>query len=166
MLTLYRILSFLLVPVALFFGTLCCIVLVVALSQPALLLPLFIIACVCIYTYCSIRFVMVGIDQNRILGPKLGDWLRVNSYVSIVFALLNITQLFLVAKNPSVLEMQVEAMPAYSAGGTVDKAFLVQLVKGCLYFLFAYSIVLLVHVFVTYAMMKKYAFVFFTRNPE
>lgn len=66
--------------------------LLIALSNPALLLSLFVIVAVVIYSFSSFIFLVKGIDQQRVLKSGLQDLIKVNAYVAIIFVGMNIFQ--------------------------------------------------------------------------
>ena len=102
-LTIYRIFSFLLVPVALLFTISVLMFIRAAFANPAMLLPLFIVACVSIYSFAALNFLIKGIDGKKYLGKSSKDWLKVNAIVSIVFSLLMISQCILFIMHPEML---------------------------------------------------------------
>ncbi|MGE5106163.1 MAG: hypothetical protein ACM3H8_01340, partial [Sphingobacteriales bacterium] len=61
-LTLYKILTIILIPIAALFGFLSLIMIFIALANPVLLLPLFIIIGFTIYTIASSVFLFKGIS--------------------------------------------------------------------------------------------------------
>jgi Na+/H+-translocating membrane pyrophosphatase len=63
-----------------------------AFANPALLFPLFLIACIVIYSFASLNFLIKGIDGKKNLKKSSKDWIKVNAIVSIVFALLMIIE--------------------------------------------------------------------------
>ena len=81
-LKLYTILSYLLIPIALFFGFLDIIFLFSSLANPSALILVFILACLVIYTFASFRFLKGGIEKELPQPLKLKDWIKVNAYVS------------------------------------------------------------------------------------
>ena len=72
-LTIYRIFSFLLLPMAILFTMGVLILLRAAFANPAMLFPLFLIACIVIYSFASLNFLIKGIDGNKNLGRSLKD---------------------------------------------------------------------------------------------
>src|SRR5580765_6312241 len=81
-LTIYRIFSFLLLPIAI----------------------LFLIACIVIYSFASLNFLIKGIDGNKSVRRSLKDLIKVNAIVSIVFALLMISQCIVFLMNPEMMQ--------------------------------------------------------------
>ena len=81
-LKLYTVLTYILIPIALFFGFLDVLILFSSLSNPSALIMVFIIACLVIYTFSSYKFLKLGIEREIVQTLKLKDWIKVNAYVS------------------------------------------------------------------------------------
>ncbi|HNL83263.1 MAG TPA: hypothetical protein PKG56_07715, partial [Chitinophagaceae bacterium] len=86
--SIYQVLNFLLLPFALLLGFTAFPMIIAALANATALLPLFMIVCIIIYIYCSIRFFNRGVKQQQICNKSLKDWIKVNAYVCIAFVLL------------------------------------------------------------------------------
>lgn len=74
---LYRILSYFLLIIAAILGIAALFALLIALSNPALLLSVFVIVAVVIYSVASFLFLLNGIDGKRQLQTKLRDWIKI-----------------------------------------------------------------------------------------
>ena len=115
-LTVFRILTFILLPIASLFGVMDLMILPSALANPAILLIVFVLAAFVIYTFTSLRFLTKGIDIGRPCKPSLRDWIRVNAFASSfmgIMFLMNALSVFFcqrppVAPNPG-------AVPRYTA---------------------------------------------------
>ena len=81
----YKILSFLLLPVAAFFGFACLIGLLTALSYPAMMINVFLLACMVIYIIASFIFLTKGVDAGKQCKPVLRDWIRINGVITFIF---------------------------------------------------------------------------------
>ena len=80
---LYTVLSYCLIPIALFFAFLDIIILATSLANPSALIMVFIVACLVIYTYTSFKFLKTGVEREQIQTKKTKDWIKVNAYVSL-----------------------------------------------------------------------------------
>jgi len=74
----FKVLTYLLIPIALLFGFMALLVLPTALANPALLLIVFIFSCITIYTFSSLRFVTTAINKAKNCNPSLKDWIKIN----------------------------------------------------------------------------------------
>ncbi len=81
-LKLYRILSYILMPIALLFAFIDTAFLITALANLGVLIFVFAIACLVIYTFASFSFLKRGIEKEQHQSAKLKDWIKVNAYVS------------------------------------------------------------------------------------
>src|SRR3954453_10388601 len=124
MLVVYRILTFILLPIAALMGFIDISLLLMALANPAALLPVFAIACIVIYIFTSLSFLTKGITDGRQCKPSLRDWIRVNAYVSIAFGGLGIIEYITLLKNKNIAaEVIKQAMQQQNipAGMTIDQ---------------------------------------------
>lgn len=153
----YRILTLVLLPFAALFGFMALIMLFVALANPPMLLPVFLVACVAIYVFASFNFLNKGILQGRHCKTSLKDWIRVNAFVSIAFsvrALLNLAasignpEMFLQALGQGILS-QDEASP-------FAKQDLLAVVRVMRFVIAAFVVLLLTHIFISFRLLKQF----------
>ena len=160
-LTLYRIFSFLLLPIALLFAISVLLFISAAFANPAMLLPLFIMACVTIYSFAALNFLIKGIDGKKYLGRSSKDWLKVNAIVSIVFSLLMISQCLLFIFRPEMLhELAVQAKQNGGDELKVTLEVFENYLRITSYFFLAYAIVLLIHTLLSFQFVRIYNFLF------
>ena len=163
MLILYRILTYLLAPFSILFALFTLIMFFVAFTNPPLFLGVFLLAAFIIYFYCTFRFLHNGLLRSQELRPKLRDWIKVNAYVTMPFAILNFVQASMLIRNPALvaesineaMEMQermgVTPQPASAYGSMLMTLF---------YIMMAFSVVLMVHIILTFSFLKKSDHVF------
>ena len=160
-LILYRILSYILLILA---GLLSLFVLFgffAALANPVMLLPVFLMACVVIYSYTSWRFLTRGIDYNQPCKTSLRDLIRVNAMVSILFAVLLLIQSYNILSNPKLLDTALEQAATMQGSGAEEmKQMMPKILLSVLKFMVVYSILLLVHSFFTFRLLKQYRHIF------
>ena len=160
-LTIYRIFSFLLVPVALLFTISVLMFIRAAFANPAMLLPLFIVACVSIYSFAALNFLIKGIDGKKYLGKSSKDWLKVNAIVSIVFSLLMISQCILFIMHPEMLhDIAVQAKQNGGDELKVSMEVFENYLRITSYFLLVYAVVLLIHTLLSFQFVRMYNFLF------
>jgi len=167
--TFYKIISYILLPVAALFGVFTLLLLFVALANPPMLLPLFVVACVVIYIITSFKFLNKGIMQNKECKPGLRDWIKVNAYVSIVFATLMLIQTIAVVQNPELMSKALDdTLAMQPANQPFSKNMLMKMVTGIMYFFGVVSLLLLIHIFTTFRLLKQYnhLFGYSTNDPE
>ena len=67
----YTVLSYCLIPIALFFAFLDILILLSSLANPSVLIMVFIVACLVIYTFTSFKFLKKGIEPEQAQTKKL-----------------------------------------------------------------------------------------------
>ncbi len=168
-LTIYRILTYVLLPIAVLFGMIDFLMLFSALANPALLFIVFIMAGFVIYTFASLRFLTNGIDSNKPCKTSLRDWIKVNGYVSVflgVSFLMNALSVFFSSETSlrkllsNFLESQSNVPPML----TPD--LFIYMMKIAAYFLFFVSVVLLAHIPLTFRLLKQYGYLFDEKAPS
>ncbi|SJZ96632.1 hypothetical protein [Sediminibacterium ginsengisoli] len=162
-LSIFRLLTFILLPFAGIFGLFALLFLLAALVNPAILLAAFLFACIAIYSFTSLSFLQKGIESGRPCKPGLRDWIRVNAYVCVfvgIMFFLNAVSIFISdpATLRSAMTQLIEAQSGAGAGIDVD--MFMRILKGMAGFFFFFSILLLVHVFLNFRLMKIYRHVF------
>jgi hypothetical protein len=162
-LTLFRILTFVLIPIAALFGFLDILVLLSALANPALLLIAFILGCFVIYTFVSLQFLTKGIDTGRPCKPGLRDWIRVNAFVSAfvgMMFLLNSLSIFFSsdASLKQLITQLLESQP--NVPPMLTGELFLRIMKTVAYFMFFVSLALLVHIVLNFRFMKQYKHLF------
>lgn len=154
---LYRIFSYILIVIAAFFGIASLFGLLMALVNPALLIDLFVIISVVIYSITSFVFLQKGISFNSPLQPRLKDLIKVNAYVAIIFVGICIFQFIAIISNPSLLQAE-PSMQVF--GTTLSKTLVLKMVKIRIWFMLIYSLILGLHILQTFRYLKEYAHLF------
>ncbi len=162
-LTLFRFLTYILLPFASFFAFIDLIMLLSALGNPTLLFAVFLIAAFCIYVFAYIIFLKRHIDRNQHAKSSLKDWIKVNAYASLFLGfqfLISAVGIFYMGEHDlrNVVDRFLETQP--NMPGEINIALFVKIMKGAAYFLFFFSIVLLVHITMGLRILKQYAFLF------
>lgn len=157
--TLYKILSYILLPIAALLGFLGLIALIIAISQPALLLGVFMLVCVAIYTYTSFYFLQNGIIAQRKCKPSLKDWIKVNAYVAIAFGVLSVAQSISLLTNPVAIQQVIEQsaeMQTQMSGTSVESDLLLKTTQWLLIVMGVIGLILIVHILLTFKYLKKF----------
>ncbi len=166
--TFYKITSYILLPVAALFGLFTLMLLLVAFANPPMLLPLFVVACVVIYVITSFKFLNRGIIKNNECKPGLKDWIKVNGYVAIVFATLMLIQTIAAIQQPDLMSKALDETMAMQPNQQISKGMLMKMVTGIMYFFGVISVLLLIHIFSTFRLLKQYnhLFGYSTNDPQ
>ena len=168
-LTIFRILTFILVPIAALFGGIGFFTLLLALSNPQLLFAVFLLLSFAIYVFTSLTFLYKGIDPGKQCKPSLKDWIRVNAFVA---GFLGIAFLQVVGavffSNPSDLQklydQTLEMQPNMSK--MMNFSLYLSMLRGVGYFFLFISIALFIHIPLNFRLMKKYAHLFGAAKTE
>lgn len=159
----FKVLTYLLIPIALLFGFMALLVLPTALANPALLLVVFIFSCVAIYTFSSLHFVRTAINKAKSCNPSLKDWIKINGYISVgtafMFLLNSIGILMLrpIEFNDFVtkaMETQGSLPPSITPG------FIGKMLKYTAVFMLITSILILIQTRIQFVLLKAYSYVF------
>lgn len=160
-LAIYRVFSFLLLPIAIIFCISFLLFIRAAFENPAMLFPLFLIACIAIYTFASLNFLIRGVDGKKFLGKSSKDWLKVNAIASFVFALLMISQCIVLLIHPEILQnLADQAKQNAGAELKLSSEALQNYIRVTSYFFLAYAIVLTVHIILSFQYIKVYNYLF------
>ncbi len=162
-LKIFRILSYIMIPIACLFGLMGLLVLIPALMNPSMWLMLFLFASIVIYTFSSFKFLRSGIERNARCKPSLKDWIKVNAYVSLVMGgmffinAIGILSLGPVALSDFVTQL-IDAQPNLPKG--IKPEFIISLLKGVAGFMLVCSIIIIAHVILGLGMVKKFGHLF------
>lgn len=161
MLTAYRILSYLLILVASFIGLGTLMLLTGAFTNPALLLSVFVAAGVVLYSFSSFQFFNKGIRRGEKMKASHKDFIKVNAYVALFFGVMNLFQSVTLIAEPKVIQQLLDQVTTgFQQPIPLKKEELYMLIRGVLYFLLIYALVLIVHIQLTFRLIKQYAIVF------
>lgn len=154
----YRILTYLFLPVAVLLSLSALSFFMMALGQPALLLPTFIIVAMIIYVFASFSFVQKAIVQQQAVKARLRDWIRVNAFVTGAIALLNIGQSVLLMLNPEQIKLVIDQLAEVMAQTPGAPAYDLQLlVKWVLIISTSLCVLLVTHIILGFRLLRQYA---------
>ncbi len=166
LLSFYRILSFILLPIAALIALFGFFALLAALSNPGFLLGVFMLAGIVIYVFTSYSFLSKGIIAGGRCKPSLRDWIRVNAFVSIAFAVLSFIQGLVFLSDKSFQKQAQDmgmSMAAHSThNAPITAEYITQVMRGTIYVMFALAVLLLVHISLTFRLMRQHKEVFET----
>jgi hypothetical protein len=161
--TIYKILTFILLPFAALFGFFSLIMFFIGLANPLILLPVCIMACFTIYAVCCTIFVVKGIGRQRPLKSSLKDWIKVNGYVTNVMAVITLINCFSVVfyskeQLVKLINDLLAAQPVMPQGITVETMVSSMVVMS--YVLLVFSVVLLIQLVLSFRLLNKYQYLF------
>ena len=157
-LKLYTVLSYILIPISLFFAFLDLVLLASSLANPSALIMVFIIACLVIYTFASFKFLKSGIEKEVAQTNKL-----VNAYVSFFLcSLFFINSISVLISSNDVLLRFIDEFIQQQPGmpKEITNALILSILKGVSVFLLLTSIIGLIHIRTTLRLVKQYGYLF------
>lgn len=165
--TLFKILSFILLPIALFFIVMDLIAIIMALGNPSLLFPVFLITGMIIYVLTSFYFLLMGLNKKQGLGASVKDWIKVNAYVTLFlgfqFMLVSVSIFYM--GSASLQEFADKALAAQpNMPSQMNSGLFLKMLKGMAYFFFFLSLSLLVHISICFKLLKEYAHLFLPKE--
>jgi hypothetical protein len=162
-LKLYTVLSYILIPIALFFAFLDIALLLSSLANPSSLILIFILACLVIYIFASFKFLKAGIEKEVAQTAKLKDWIKVNAYVSFFLCSLFFINAISILISSDVLLLKFIDEFLQSQPGIpkeLTSALMLSLLKGVSVFLLITGIVGLIHIRTSLRLLKQYEYLF------
>jgi hypothetical protein len=161
LLIVYRLLTFILLPIAVIIGIVDVMFLFLALANPLALLIFFAIACIVIYVFTSFSFLTKGILGGRQCKPSLRDWIRVNAFVSIALSVLGIRDYIIIISNKSIVGNVVkQAKQQQTIPPELTAPQLEQMLLKFLFILFIFSIVLIIHIILSFRLLRQFSYLF------
>ena len=160
---LYFVLTYVLLPIALFFGFMDCILLLSALANPGALILVFAMACIVIYSFASFKFLKIGIEREQTQTTKLKDWIKVNAFVSLLmFSLIFLNAVSILVSNDATLTGFVDEFLAQQSGlpPEFNSQFVLKIMRTASYFLFVIGAVGILHIRMTLRLVKEYDYLF------
>ncbi len=162
----YRVLTYILLPFGAYFGLQALTAMIQVFGNPIFMLFTFIFACVPIYIFCSFIFLQKGIKNAQPCKKSLRDWIRANAVVTIIYVFLGLLAVIGMLMFVSDPELFKQALAKFSADqktavpAEITDPRSIQTIKYMAGIMLALSIVLLVHVILTFRMLKLYKHVF------
>ena len=154
---LYLVLSYILLPIALFFGFMDSILLISALANPSAMILVFAMACIVIYSFTSFKFLKLGIEREQVLTSKLKDWIKVNAYVSLLmFCLIFLNAVFILLSNDAILISYLDDVLAqqYDKPPELNSLLLLKMLRIAAYFFFVIGAVGILHIRMTLKLVR------------
>ncbi len=150
----YQILSFFINIIAFFIAISLMVIVPVFIGTPVLWLPMFLIIAVVLYTWFSNKFRKKVLMKKEAVNHSLYDWIRVNGFIAVLFSFLNISSIINIIRNPQTyFTATKEFAKQFGQGGKQN--FTIQNVQLLTSVMLLYLIALFVHVFWTFALLKR-----------
>jgi hypothetical protein len=154
----YTLLTYFLIPIALFFGFLDVLILLSSLANPSALIMVFIVACLVIYTFASFKFLKYGIEREIVQTSKLKDWIKVNAYVSFFLCSLFFVNSIsvLISSNAVLLKFIDEFLTQQpNMPKEITSNLVLSILRGVSVFLLITGVIGIVHIRTTLKLVKQ-----------
>jgi len=155
MMNFYRFLSFLLIPVGVFFAFITLFGLLLALGNLSVLLSVFMTGATTIYIFTSFSFLNKSLVNRRPSAARLFDWIRVNGFVAGIFSTLLIVQGLMFFLNPQLQQMLLDQMKSMQVAD-LSESLIIKTLKVILTLFVIIGAAILVHVMLTFRLIKKH----------
>ncbi len=162
----YKILTYILLIPAIILSIMVLILVGPAFANPSLLLVLFMVACVAIYTFTSFNFLKQAIEKNKQLNSSARDWIKVNAIVTIVFAVLMLLSSYTLFTQPGLVGDTLEQVREQYPTAEITEEGLIKSVQSMMMVFGIYSVLLLIHIFLTYRLLKQLAHIFVSKTER
>ena len=157
-LTLYRILTWFLLIIAGFLAFALLSLLVAALGNPLMLMPLLLFAALVVYSVSSWNFLRKAIDAYQYCKPSLRDTLRITGSLSLFLAVISFANSLSLLIKPALLEQAI-SQALEMQGKTVEgmETMFRQSIGVMVRFMLLYSTALFVHIIMTFRLLREHA---------
>ena len=168
--TLYRVINIIILPLSAFIAFQVLGSLLFVLTNPALLLVTFVLACVPIYAFTANYFYNKSVKKGEPCKPSLKEWIKANAIVSIIFSvfiLIACMGMLAALNNPKFAE-DIRAQLEANSTTQVSAADLAKMMRIYCYIFIPFSILLITHIILTFRILKRYnhMFGYSSNNPE
>jgi hypothetical protein len=156
----FKVLTYILsVPTA-FMGFFSFFALLVALMNPPMLIPVFVMICVVVYVITSFVFLNKTIIANKPTKKLIKDLYKINGIIASIFAVMCIVDFVSLFVNPSIISIGIanamEQNPT-SFPPQITKEMLMKFSWFLLSFIGIYAILLSIHLVIGFKLLKEYA---------
>jgi hypothetical protein len=160
----YKIASYVLLFFASFFSLMLLFILPFAFAEPALLLGVFILTGVVLYSFSSFRFMKKGLGEGYIFRSRFKDFIKVNAFVVLFFVVQSIVGITDILLKKELLNQVVDTILSQNKESfsqltpTQLKEFKMELIASIqivVWVLLIYAAILTAHVIYTFRLLKK-----------
>lgn len=156
MLTFYRILSYLLLPVAILLGIGTLFGMLMALGNFSILLSVFACGATTIYIIASFMFLQRVVEAKRTVRHSLRDWVRANAFVAMFFSALLLVQSYMFLTNPELMKQVLEQVASMQQAALPAESVMKSM-KAALVILQVVAVVLILHIGMSFRLLRQYA---------
>jgi hypothetical protein len=154
----YRVASFILLPVGILLGLIAVIGLVVGLGNFAILLPAFICGATVVYIFASFSFLQKVVERQAVCKRSFKDVIKVNAFVALFFACLTLLNSILILFDPDATKLLLESMATMQQNlpQKTDPRLFTGMLKGVTTFMIIISLLIIFHTRISFRLLKQY----------
>jgi len=151
----FRILSFILLPIAIIIGVVDTLAITMAIANPQMLLPVFVLAAVVMYVLSSIRFHRNAVLEGKTFSKKTKDFIKVNAYVTLGFSILSLVQGVTVLISKKAMKEVIESYSQISVANHISSGSAQSIIYVSLSFSIAISFIIIAHILLSFKFLKQ-----------
>ena len=131
----------------------------IAMANPQMLLPVFIMVCIVLYYISSFIFLRKVVIKQLTCKKIIKDLIKINSIASLIFSVLNIVQIFSILFNPSFVEANINTIVQQNQGN-INTIFSKHQIATLFYtvsgIVALFSVLLITHILIGFKLIKTY----------
>jgi hypothetical protein len=134
--------------------------LLVALMNPAMLIPVFVMICVVVYVIVSFIFLNKTIVNKKTTKKIIKDLFKINGIIASIFAVMCLVDFVSLIFSPSIISEGITKAMAENPSSFPAPITNEMMIKFSWYFLSAigiYAIMLAIHLIIGFRLIKEYA---------
>jgi len=163
----YRIISYILLPIAALFGFMGLLMLILALSNPAIMIPTLIIMVIVVYIILSFIFFMKAVENGKKCKPTLRKWITATGIIAGLFSFTTLFNCIALFYAPDQIKTTIDQSMAMQKNmPAISSDLMVKVFKGVLYFMVFFATTLIIHVYETLKLIRQYQESFIIHDPH
>jgi hypothetical protein len=165
-LTLYKVLSYILLPIAAYIGLITLLTLFAAFSNFQLLFSVFICGATVIYVFTSFAFLRKGLLRNLPFKHGVKDLIKVNGYVALVLSIFGLISGMALLVSPEIIQMVIDSLKNMNNEAVKSADLNAATLKKSLYLMVAFCLLLFFHILLTFYYIRKNSRLFIHEEPK
>ena len=131
---------------------------IIAIANPQMLIPVFIMICIVLYYISSFIFLQKVLVKNIMCKKIIKDLIKINAIATIIFSVLNLIQIFSIYLNPELVETTVNAIYEQNQGN-INTIFTKQQINTLFYTISGivsfFAVLLITHIIIGFKLLKE-----------
>jgi hypothetical protein len=165
-LTIYKILSYILLPIAAYIGLMTLLTLFAAFSNFQILFSLFLSGATVIYVFASFAFLRKGLLRNLPFKHSVKDLIKVNGYVATVLSVFGLISGLALLVSPGIIQMVIDSLKNMNNEAVKNANLTAATLKKSIYLMVAFCLLLFFHILLTFYYLRKNPGLFIQQDPK